>query len=518
MPLLTREFKREALQGIYFLLLEDAANSAKWLRELIVDFSYKGEDVPGYAKHGATKHLVHYLTQKAGLSDTNRGGEMYDFYLHLRPLPRFKGAEPELQNQEEMVVMSERVLHGVVKILRDRGLMGKLPGLEAFCNNALSRFSDRRVYKHHELPPEQEEVMMRNLKKMLSSDRFPEDFFGTVWKVYERTDSGICVSYLRFQQIGNLVNVNYATAYNSMEVEKEFTYTGLAGTDEGRQYLVMILFRDQKPFTPLVLTIPLDSYNSERQMAGIGHQTYYTIRFRKYVTKVAVAERLGVMDALPKPHEVMKGTPEYNEISPYIRRYLLSRVHNRLSMPDKIITAIEASENVTTLKSWMYEKLPLHEKDARMKASYGEYALRYYDKAGVLKCFDVEIIPEDPSLVDFSSPTICKLRFSNAIFSGPLLIVANTLLQTTMMAESENNEKVKSPTLLGQIAMNIKLPVTLSEDDFGRQVHSLPMYGFIMGTPDPIGNNPMAHFCMMLDRSKEPTAKMLQHLKEGIEK
>jgi len=87
-----------------------------------------------------------------------------------------------------------------------------------------------------------------------------------------------------------------------------------------------------------------------------------------------------------------------------------------------------------------------------------------------------------------------------------------------MIVDLEKATKVKSPALIGQITMNFMLKLTLSEDDFGRQVHSLPMYGFIMGTPDPIGNNPMAHFCMMLDRSKEPTQKMLQQLKEGREK
>lgn len=538
MPVITRNFARAMWQDLYFVLLKHLLDTGVLAEEELEFIEFHGRSVPAYARHGYTDKVVGALTELTGIDPArdgkgekrrrlkkagetfpkgDRGGIVYLFYRSLRPMALSPLSPVDVQLQSGIVSFSRYLAEKMLQCIENNQLVHLVPDFNELKECIASSFKSNKVDRLKGVSGAVDENLLRQHKHMWSADRFPKGFIGTVWRVHERTDAGICLSYLSFQLAGKYVEVQMKTSYKAGGRSQKFSYVGIAGTDEGRNYLVIQMFRVDKPHTYLNLILRVDSYNDEIQQAASGQMLYYAIRFRKYVTKIVIAERTRLSPGkMPEPKEVFKtDTKSFEQISKYIRRYLFVRSKNRLPMPEKIIDSIDDVNLTNSLRNWVLKHLSPEETDARLRDIWGDYVLIYFDQKKKKQELPVAILPEDPSLSDFVYPTVMKFRVEELDYIGKVFINPNTILQTTLEPIRPDGDRSTPLIPLRRISIDVAVPVTANLASFSSKMKEGPHYGFVMGLANVNSNMPTAFRCLLASRGLLITKSMLDALVEG---
>ncbi|MBL0096643.1 MAG: hypothetical protein IPP46_09245 [Bacteroidetes bacterium] len=305
------------------------------------------------------------------------------------------------------------------------------------------------------------------------------------------------------------------TIYRHAGESTAFKYVGLAGRDEGNDHLIVQLFRVDPPYTYASIILRVDDYNLERQMACMGQYTYYAIRFRKYVTKQVIVERTNFsVDKVPMAQEFYRNNlEEFQKINPFVRRYLFSRVHNRLSMPSQVITHIERGDN--SLRAWINIRISPAEIDQRLKQCYGNYKVTFLDQQQQLHSLLFTIEADDKSMDVAYTKTIGMLKLSNVYYSGMLRIVSANILQGTLEPVNENPDRFLVGNNGANLFLSVKLPVTQSPEAFREQFMNAPLDGLLTGLPDEIGNQPLCFRCVLTQQDAVLSDAIINKLKSG---
>jgi hypothetical protein len=398
------------------------------------------------------------------------------------------------------------------------------------------------------------------MKSLGLPEDFPGGWLNTVWKMYERTEVGLCISFIRFYRQGDTVMSEMNTIYRRSNETHHFHYSGIAFMDSDKGYLIVPMFREEEPFTYASIIARVSPFHSKLQNAAIGHYTYFSVRFLKYFTKVVVLERFGDQSTpLPAAYEVFRdgreddgdedvqdslnnramdkestlpggdGSPsktgvytQYRDISIHIRRYLFYRTFNRLTIPDDLI--LELEEERQSLRMWLREHVSLSEQEPRLKRMKGEYLIRYKHHHGDERKLHLQIYPDDESMMEMYGEMRASIRLNNVVYRGQCKISNNTILQATLVPREDGATGRRSYIQSGDLFLQIKLPVSNDPEAFGIQVKEQSLSGLIAGLVDSDRNMPIAYTCLIESREKEnKTSKsakskgnskdqMLQHL------
>lgn len=537
MPAITRPFARAKWQSLYFAILSYLLDQEELSNDELEFIEYHGRMIPGYARHGCTDIVVSAMVKAIGVDPSkdgkgelrrklknvdknalknDRGGVVYSFYRSMRPMSLNPELPVELQPQQGTISLSKYLADKLIQFTEKKKLSHFVPEFEELKSEVEKQFLSNKVDRRKEVGGAEDEALLRQHKHMWSAHRFPKGFLGTVWRLYERTDSGICMSYLSFQPAGSFIEVDLKTSYKAGGRSQKFHYIGIAGTDEGRNYLVIQMFRVDKPHTYLNLILRVDSYNAEIQQAASGQMLYYAIRFRKYVTKIVIAERTKFPPGkMPEPKEVFKtDIKSFESISKYIRRYLSIRFKNRLPMPDKIIDSVDEESLANSLRNWVLTRLSTDETDSRLRDSWGEYVLIYYDQKQTKQILPVELKPEDSSVADFVYPTVMKLKVDEVDYIGKVSINPNTILQASLEPVREDSDRSNSIPMhaLTRISVDINVPATANLASFSSKMSEIPHYGYVLGLADVNTNRPTVFRCMLANKALNITKSMLDQL------
>lgn len=514
MPILTRLIPRGKLQVFYEVILMYLYSTPAYAEKIDL-YNIGGVDVPCLARHSYTSEVVRWMTQEAELDDNAKGGEMYEFYLQLRPELMKDRVRLKWKDGKAPVKISERVLQGLIRLVKKHHLDKKIPGYRQLTAELMDLFADRKLRVRAGKPVDETMDLMNRHRILFRADRFPPSWINSVWRIYERTDVGICESYLSFARKGDLIATQMKTIYRHAKESTAFHYSGLSGRDEGNDHLVVQLFRLDQPYTYASLILRVDDYNLERQMACMAHYSYYAIRFRKYVTKQVILERTDFApDRVPAAQEIYRtNLKEFQKINPFVRRYLFSRNHNRLSMPSQVITHLERGNN--SLRAWINNRISPVEIDQRLKQCYGHYKLTYFDQQQQEHALLFDIEAEDKTMDVSYSKSIGSLKLSNLNYNGILRIASANILQGALDPVVENDERFIVGNTGAFLFVSIKLPVTQSPDAFREQFMNNPQFGLLSGLPDEVGNQPLCFRCVLTQVNATLTENIKKKLKNG---
>ncbi len=522
MPAIIRDFERASMQPVFFALLQNLVENNLLAESDLEVFSYKGTDVYAYARHGLTQKVVSVLARELKIPEKSgrkneRGGELYSFYRNMRPLSLNPNVGVSLQPQHARVPVSKRVAGCIVDYVMEKNLHKQIPGFEEWRKDVQKAFESNKISRNKSEGLPDDEKVLEQHRQLWSVVRFPEGFVDTVWRLNERTDAGICQSYISFQRIGRYIVARMKTIYKAAGKSQIFRYHGVGGTDGGRDFLEIQMFRVDHPHTYLNLILQLDSYNDKIQQASVGQMLYFAIRFRKYVTKMVVAERTRFSpDRMPDPKEIFRSDRKaFMQINKSIRRYLYEKLPNRLPMPDRRIDSIDNMDLANSLQNWVADHLRADEIDGRLRKTWGDYVLVYFDQKGKKQTIDLKMSPEDASLSDFICTTVLGIKLGIDNYYGRAEINSHTILQTSLVVPEENAIRQTTQTKTSLINLQLKLPVTVNDASFGEKMKSMPHFGYITGLPDPDRNMPTAYKCLVIEKSLVVSAAMLNEIRSN---
>ncbi|MBL0096644.1 MAG: hypothetical protein IPP46_09250 [Bacteroidetes bacterium] len=191
MPILTRLIARNKLQPFYQEMMLYLYQSAGFSNKIDL-YNIGGVEIPCLARHSYTTEVVRWMTIEADLDDNVKGGEMYEFYLQLRPELMKDRVRLKWKDGKEKVKISERVLMGLIRIFRGHKLNERLAGYKQLEIELLDLFADRKLRTEVGKPIDETVALMNRHRTLLRADRFPQSWINVVWRIYERTDVGIC--------------------------------------------------------------------------------------------------------------------------------------------------------------------------------------------------------------------------------------------------------------------------------------------------------------------------------------
>ena len=226
------------------------------------------------------------------------------------------------------------------------------------------------------------QVSQRKSERIFSSFPFPKKFLGGFFSSYERTDApkgtkaswgigigSICIGDVVLED--GSVEMNLQTMYS-----QEFRESvGFIKYDPSTEYLLGQVKRkpNQDGSQPEVTSFFMMRVDDvQNQSLLIGHYSYYSSRFKGYITKGVI----WILNAIRStPVDLLEIDQGFNDIDISIRRFLSNRSKNRLTIPKSPINTLQS------LESWLNERKRIGKvlDDMQLHGCVGDYFICYYN-------------------------------------------------------------------------------------------------------------------------------------------
>jgi hypothetical protein len=350
-------------------------------------------------------------------------------------------------------------------------------------------------------------MIFERYRSAATSEGFPDDWKTSMWVSYERNDLGISKSTIKFEEEGGVIFVKVKTLYRDSEnSDYTFTYNGIAFKDSVGEYIIINLFRkeDENVFASFIMRY--DRLNSRAQKLSTGHTTYFSIRYKRYLTKRILwmkYEDSNLEDFVP--NDIKITDPDYKKIDKSIRWFLQTKEKNRLSMPGILITTLNGK--IDSLKNWMTSKLEFSENDELLNDLHGEYYLFYIKsvisekrKKVELKYENLSIIGNERLLPEELSNTEAALDHQDRKWKGLAERNNNVLQMNLYKANKDENVIRTEPSKI--ISLMVFLEGIKESESYKVQLKRIDfLKGIAMGLNEN-GNIPVASKICLIEISK----------------
>lgn len=223
----------------------------------------------------------------------------------------------------------------------------------------------------------------------------PEKFQDSFWVCHERTDGNSKESDLIEKnkwgivkcsvEIKTLTEENYTPIIIKSELgATKYAFEGIVTFDSQSKYLIAQLRRNvpesTNRATPTFYIIPV--FDEKDQELAIGYTLYFSIISRRFITKTVVWQHSNVRVPVENLDSKDK---KFSKIDLKIRRYLNSRVLNRLTLPSLPITNLDVQNRnrFDSLQNWLMKRTDSVESDSDLMACVDTYYICYF--AGDIK-------------------------------------------------------------------------------------------------------------------------------------
>ncbi|AUD02146.1 hypothetical protein [Spirosoma pollinicola] len=221
--------------------------------------------------------------------------------------------------------------------------------------------------------------------RQASNNTIPDPFTDSHWKSYERTDAnknpkaswGIAKShiYISQQNERGFTSILFKSKYN----EEEYESSGIVTYDKNSKYLIAQLIRHAKikndtPETNSFFVMRVR--DPENQSLLIGHYINYSIHFERFITKTVIWHKV---DKSFSPEDLVNADNKFTTIPISIRRFLYSRIHNRLNLPLRGLSNLDnPNDKDRSLHGWVEERVAAIYQDKKLLACVDKYYVCYF--------------------------------------------------------------------------------------------------------------------------------------------
>ncbi len=509
MPSRVNQLTRTDLKKLYDCIMDSLFEKYSEVYWVKVPVSNSNTELPVFVKYGHVPEVFNYVNNIAGIAADNKGGAFYEIHRFMRPKKNKEG-EYVWKPAGETKKVGKKLIIGLLNYIKEENLIRKIGENEY--NEMRLKFTQGLitypgVKQNKSVVSQENRKTLERYRSAATSIDFPDDWKSSLWKSYERNDLGISQSTIKFEEEGGVVFVTVNTMYiDSENASYPFTYKGIAYRNSGGEFIIINLFRKEVENVYASFIMQLDRSNYRAQKLSIGHASYLTIRYRRYLTKRIIwvkYEEANLDNFVPKDIKIKD--EEYKKIDKSIRWFLQKKELNRLSMPD--VPIIRLNGNIDTLKNWMIGKQEFSEKDQVINDLHGEYYLFYLKSVSgdkriknELKYESLSIIGDERLLPDELSNTEAILFHQERQWKG-LAERNNNVLQMNLYKTNENNEVNRSePSKI--ISLMIFLGGVKESESYKVQLEVMDfLTGIAMGLNEN-GNVPVANKICLIEKSK----------------
>lgn len=389
--------------------------------------------------------------------------------------------------------------------------------------------------------------------RQADDNEMPGRFSDSHWACHERTDPnstvrstwGIAKSHIF---IGKQNNRGYSPIeFKSRYNEKSYESAGIITYDVDSKYLIAQLIRqsgvkDDTPETPAFFVMSVR--DAENQSLLVGHYINYSIYFERFITKTVIWTE---EEAEFIPQDLINVDEDFKKIDISIRRYLYSRLQNRLTLPQRGFSNLKnENDKDRSLFVWLEQRISSVYHDKKLLACADKYYVCYFygDALGSKKFAERQISSEvtdtealhdyitkyirideleityDDNAVDFAATYTHYTHEAKNGMKKVLLPnfykgkVVRKNLTVQVFAEYEKYKYLlpKRKTTTGNfILLNFKLP--LCNEDKAIEVFNNTDYfeGIVSGLSDS-GNDPLSFRALVIKRRQNDKKKNMVKL------
>lgn len=504
MPAISHYYSRKQLRPLYFSILDHLAKKYPGQIDKIFD-SITKKEVNARISRSKSQKLISEVSKECGWKQDKKGGRFYDLYLFMRPKVTLESIVPDWKSINDEMPMSKLTVIGLFSYLEKNDLT-KSVNTESYANyksSFLDKFSSQSKIIRKSNYNEINKRALQNYTTAPTSRAFPETWKNSQFLAYERTDAGICISNVKFEEQGETEFVTFNTKYLYGKDHYDFSYNGVAYKDYGGDYIIVNCFRNEEPSTYASFIMRLDKDNERAQEISVGLYSYYAIRFRRYITKRVVWVKLTDDHKLDTSVREVPRTnlTEYNKIDELIRRFLHDENKNRLTLPEPIATKMRGEE--ASLERFIINDLSPSEKDLNIQNLRGEYFLFFHQGEPGKKTNDkslmivpLSIKPEKPSLPALICDSVCEFTHHEIERSGIVYMDDHTIYINLKQSESEQLAVKHSRQYY--TSMMIQLP-TVKEKNTTQTIseNSNILFGQMIGLADARTKSASYKICLI---------------------
>jgi hypothetical protein len=509
MPSRVNHLSRADLKKLYDCIMNslfEKYSEEYWVKKPV---NNSNTEIPVSVKYGHVPEVFNHVNTIGGLTANDKGGDFYEIHRFMRPKKNKEG-EYVWKPAAETKKVGKKLIIGLLNYIKEENLIRKIGENEY--NEMRLKFTQGLitypgVKQNKSVVSQENRKTLDRYRSAATSIDFPDDWKTSRWISYERNDLGISQSTIKFEEEGGVVFVTVNTMYiDSENASYPFTYKGIAYKNSGGEFIIINLFRKEVENVYASFIMQLDRSNYRAQKLSIGHASYLTIRYRRYLTKRIIWEKYedtNLDNFVPKDIKIKD--EEYKKIDKSIRWFLQKKELNRLSMPD--VPIIRLNGNIDTLKNWMIAKQEFSEKDQVINDLHGEYYLFYFKKVIgderkkiELKHELLSIKGDERLLPNELSNTEAILFHQERQWKG-LAERNNNVLQMNLYKTNEGNEVNRTePSKIFSLFVYLE---GLKENESYKALleRTDSLTGIAMGINDN-GNVPVANKICLIEKSK----------------